>query len=546
MSFIKDKKIIKIILTIYYLFILSKSDSYIEPYILISILGIYGSFINKDIKINKVDIIISIILSLFISLSNYQILNIFNFILITLNSYLLFIEIIKLISTISIKKGNDYSRHIFLYSFLIILILDLFVLYFTRFPGTLSPDSINQISQIITNKYTNHHPYFHTLIIKMCLSIGLSIFNNMNSAVMVYSVLSIIIVALSFSYTIDTIYKASNNLKLTIIIGLFYILMPYNIEFSYTMWKDVLFSTSLSLFIVSIYRILKDIGKYNYLVFILGSLGTCLLRSNGYFVYILSIIIFIIMYKDKKKIIITSLSIILLSLILKGPLLNYLNVSKVDTIESLSIPVQQISRVLVDGKEVSKKDVDLLNEVVDISLIPEYYDSGVYDNVKNLIKDVGNIDYLDNHKLDYLKLYLKLGFKYPLSYLNAWIDETKGYINSGYEYFRYGLGVEANDYGISQVINNELLYKLFNGYSFKLFDLPVFRLFLSIGLYTWILLLTFNNSIKHHKKELIYVSIPLLLVILSLLIAAPVYAEFRYMYSIFIGLPFIFSLSLLK
>lgn len=544
---INYKKIIISILSIYYLFILSKSDSYIEPYILIGILANYGLYKNIDTKVSKLDIITSIFLSLCISLANYNILNIINFILITCISYFLFKEILILVNNISIKKGNDYNHHIFLYSFLIIFIVDLFILIFARFPGTLSPDSIEEIRQIIKNDYTNHHPYYYTQIIRLCLFIGNSIFNNPNKAIATYSFISITLMSFSISYTINTIYKISNNLKLTIIILLFYLLMPYNIEFSYTMWKDVLFSLSILIYIVSLYNLLKiNNNLSNYLILIISSLGICLLRSNGFFVYILCTILFIILFKDNKKLIISFIAIIIVSYLLKGPLLNIFNVSKVETIESLSIPTQQISRVISDRCDLNDKEVNLLNNVIDISLIPDTYNPGEFDNVKNLIKEVGNQDYLKDHKLDFIKLYIELGFKYPLSYISAFIDQTKGYYNSGYEFFRYGIGVEANDYGIKQVINNELIYKLFNGYSFKLFDLPIFRLFVSIGLHFWISVIVLWHSIKKNNKLSSFINLPNMFIILSLSLATPVYCEFRYAYALFITLPFIIVTSFLE
>lgn len=542
-----NKNIIKIILAIIYPILLIKTDSYIEPYILISILAIYSLIKNKKYKVSKLDYFTSIFLSLCISLANYNILNIFTFILVFIIGILLFIEIIKLLNTISINTYNDYSKSInnklFIYTFLIITIVYIFILIFTRFPGTLSPDSINQIKQILTNSYTNHHPYYHTLIIRLCLSLS----SDLNVGVLIYSIISILLSSFTFSYVVSTIYKVSNNLKLCIIIACMYLLMPYYIEFSYTMWKDVYFSLNVTLCVVSIYKILKGIDNniYNYLIYIISSIGVCLFRSNGYFVYVLSFIFLLILFKDK-KLIITSLCVILFSFILKYPLLNYLKVESVDIVESLSIPTQQISRVIVDNKQINKDDLDLLNSIVDTTLIPSYYNPNEYDSIKNLIKDTNNQYYLKEHLTDYISLYIRLGIKYPLSYISAFIDQTKGYYNSGYEFFRYGLGVEANDYGINQVVNNELLYKLFNGYSFKLFNLPVIRITMAIGLYFWILILTLNKTIKDKRKEVTYLCIPLLMIVLSLCIATPVYSEFRYVYSLFTTLPFMVVLNYLK
>lgn len=558
-----NKKInfIKLLFIIYWFIFLCNTDSYFEPYLLVGILGTYALFKNKNNKPSKIDIFFSIFLSLCISLANYKYFNItslnnalgtiiyiVNFILISIISYLLFKEIMILLTNINLNNGNINKKYnVFLISFLATFIVDIFVLFTVRYPGTLSPDSINQISQIIDNSYSNHHPFYHTMIIKLCLYIGQGLFKSINAGVATYSIFSIIISALSFSYAISTLNKATDNLKLTCIVGIWYLIMPFYIEFSYTMWKDVFFGLALLVYIVSIYRIFKEIGKTitNYIVLIVSSLGICLLRSNGYFVFILSTILFIILFKDKKKLICLFILVILGSYILKYPVLNSLNVSSTDKIESLSIPLQQVSRVIIE-QDIDNTQEELINKVININLVKEAYVANSADEIKNLIRQEGNPSYLEKNLGNYLSLYIKLGFKYPLSYICAWVDQTKGYFNSGYEFFRWGIGVEENNYGISQVINSNILYRLFNVYSFRLFNLPILRIFVCIGLYFWLIIISLFKSIKNKNKLTAFICTPFIFVVISLCIASPVFSEFRYVYSLFCVMPILLIFSFLK
>lgn len=48
--------------------------------------------------------------------------------------------------------------------------------------------------------------------------------------------------------------------------------------------------------------------------------------------------------------------------------------------------------------------------------------------------------------------------------------------------------------------------------------------------------------VKQNNMNL-FASIPFLMVILTLLIATPVYAEFRYAYAVFCGIPFVLAVS---
>lgn len=65
------------------------------------------------------------------------------------------------------------------------------------------------------------------------------------------------------------------------------------------------------------------------------------------------------------------------------------------------------------------------------------------------------------------------------------------------------------------------------------------QLFLCIGFYVWIdLFLCFISIIRRDKVGL-FLSFPILAVIISLVVSTPVFSEFRYVYSIFCSIPFL-------
>lgn len=549
---------------IYWLCFLSESDSLIEPYILVAGAGIFGFYKNKTNSCSKLDKCFALFLSLCISLANYNtfiifskynsialVVDIINALLITIISYFLFKQILIYLTNLDINKSSNFvnkniSKHIFLYTFLAIFIFDILVMFTTHYPGVLSSDNTDQITQIITGVYSNHHPYYHTQIIKICLSVGQTLFGSMNAGVATYSVFSILIVSLSFAYVVSTIYKSTGNLKISTIIAIWYLIMPFNSLYSFTMFKDVLFGAILTDFVVSLYRIIRLLGKQsiNFLVMSISSIGICLLRSNGYFIFLLSTIIFFIVYKKKYlNIKVIFICALILSYILKYPVLNNLGIRQPDTIESLAIPQQQIARVIADGNKLTKEEEALLNEIVDVGQVADTYSSWIADPVKYLVREKDNQDYLKENKLEYIKLYFELGLKHPTSYISAWIDETKGYWNSGYLYHTFYDHVEENTLGISQKIYVPILYSLYNAYIFVFSWLPGIRIFECIGVYFWMLIISTWKSLKYKNKSSLIVCIPFIMMILSLLIATPVYCEFRYAYSLFCAIPFILTTS---
>ena len=70
------------------------------------------------------------------------------------------------------------------------------------------------------------------------------------------------------------------------------------------------------------------------------------------------------------------------------------------------------------------------------------------------------------------------------------------------------------------------------------------KLTLSIGAGTWIFLTALYLGLLKRDPVTIFLPIPVLAVIATLLIATPVYAEFRYAYSLFCVLPFLLAVTL--
>lgn len=555
---------IEAILLYYWCIFLVKADSYYSPYFVLAIVAVIHRTvcISKNIKLSKQNKILltifSIVLSLTVVLANYSLFHtivshayrLIAIIEVFLGGFVVYRECIIALSEFNVKNNEVILRNknlFFLSLWLIIIFVDLFIFYTAQYPGIFTPDSIGQVRQILTGVYTNHHPFYHTMIIKIFIDIGLNVFNDINVGVALYSIFSIFVLATCIIYIVKTIYTITKNLNLTLIVYICYLVYPVNIKYSFYMGKDVFFGVAISVFVVTIYKILNNIGNYkvNLLITFLSSLGVCLLRSNGLFVYVFSFIVFFILFFKKYKFINLIMVItILLSIILKYPVLSSLNVKQPDTIESLSIPAQQIARVIKDEKELTSDQKELLNKVIDIDKISDYYVSFFFDPIKDLVREKGNQDYLKEHSKEYLNLYIQLGLKYPQKYIEAWVDQTRGYWNSGYAFWRWADGVTNNDLGVYQTVNSKFFDSVLTLYLMEWQGSPIFTFFLSIGFMVWLLVMFVYKSVIYKRKDLFFILVPPLLVIATLLIATPLYAEFRYAYAVSVTLPFIIAIGI--
>ncbi len=436
----------------------------------------------------------------------------------------------------------------FLIPFGIFLVIYLSVYYCCYYPALLSVDTIDQVDQIFSGVYSNHQPFYHTIMIGALIRCGLMVFGSVNPAVAVAAVFQIVFMAAVFAFAVYNIARLNLPAWMCVCSCIWYALMPFHIMYSFTLWKDVYFGAFTTYLIIFMIRIMTDTGKKvpNYIGFAVCSLFICLIRSNGLFSYVFVLLAILLLARKYTKLIFIMLFVIVSSFLLKHTLLSVLGVTQPDTVEALSMPLQQIARVYADGGNVSAKDEDLLSDIIDVSAIEKEYDSNISDPIKDLIRDYGNEDYLTENKGKYALVYLRTFLRNPLTYVLAWVDSTCGYWNSGYNYWVWYWDIEGNDHGIERTIHCAPMLRFMDEYLWCFYNSRILQLFTAIGLFVWILSAVFVVDICDNNRTGIITAVPILSILLSLLISSPVFSEFRYMYPLFCALPVIIAVSLRK
>ncbi|MBQ6416121.1 MAG: hypothetical protein IJJ65_07725, partial [Butyrivibrio sp.] len=316
-------------------------------------------------------------------------------------------------------------------------------------------------------------------------------------------------------------------------------LVPFNAVFAVTIWKDIPFAAITVLFVCHIIEMKNKRASYPGFI-VLGILFS-LFRSNAWYAFIVWSLVFVYSFRKEIKKALPSVIVVLLSVaIIKGPVFDSFGVEKPDFVESLSVPISQIARVLVNDRELTASEEELIDAVIDTTYIHELYAPDYADNIKELVR-AGNVSYLESHKAEYFKLWAGLLPRYFGDYVSAWFDLLGGYI---YPDFAYAVGdidgIMGNDYGLIWmpkiggkfvVKAKEILIKL-GGF------VPIYGMLWSIGTYSWLLIAALFIGIKRKLKT------PemwlLFLMLGTLLIAAP-NLEFRYAYSLALVWPLFIS-----
>lgn len=442
-------------------------------------------------------------------------------------------------------QTNPLRRHMVLFTFLLCLICWLpYLLY--EFPGVLSPDSIVQMEQVQGMRpLSNHHPIVHTLLISLFWHIGMAVTGDATIAVSFYTIAQMLFMAFCASYVVRTLQHFSVRFGVLLCTALIYALVPFNALLSVCVWKDVPFAGVCTLLVCTIAQLLSAFRSSIPIPLLLRFCVLCilfgLLRGNGWYAFLLMAPLLLLTFRTGwKKILLPLLSAVMVCGVIRGPVMNAKGVEQHDFIESCSIPLQQIARVITEGGTLTDSETALISSVVDISQIPEYYTESISDNMKELVR-AGNEEYLTAHKKEFFRLWLSLMCRYPGTYLEAWVQETKGYWFPDISYDVAEIdGVVENDCGISwhPLLTGGIVVRL-REIGLKLGSfVPFYSLLWSIGSYSYLLLICLV-LLLHDKKgrERTALLLPSLTLLFTLWIATPVATEFRYAFCIVFSAP---------
>lgn len=522
---------------------------------------------------NVLNLTISSLLSFAVTLANYpifqrlrnmneisagtnRVLNLFEAVLTFAAGIIVFYQIFLCIACrFPVAGGSEKSctsgkrpGFVFLISFAAFWAIYLVYLFLVVYPGNVTSDSVWQLAQIQYDMHSNHHPYWHTMSIKWLMALGYALFHNTNAAAATFNFLQSGAMAACFAYTVMTLYQYRIPKFWVFLTFAAFAFLPNHISYSCTVWKDVPFGGAVLLLVVAMFRIIRNVGnsrKLNFVMLFVGGIATCIFRSNGWYAMLAAFVVLALFFRKRcRELLIPWIICLVIGYALTGPVLTALGVDKVNFIEGLSVPLQQVARVITNGGELTEEEIREIDTILDIEAVPEYYLEYCVDPIKDLIH-AKNYTYLQENKGTFFKIWLDIGLRYPWEYVEAWVEETKGYWNGGYDYYIYAQYVSANFYDMYMVEQHNLIHDLVKAYFTFTRETVFFEPLQSIGFHVWILSILCFFNLVHNRKEFL-LTVPVLAVVFTLWLTTPVFCEFRYAYCVFTTLPFILPVSLFR
>ena len=465
----------------------------------------------------------------------------------------IFYNIIKILfSLIEQIDWNKTRKDILkpsLKTFIVVALL-LFIVWLPYFlnyyPGITSFDTHYQLMQGFGKvPYNNHHPVVHTFIMSSVVKVGHAITGDYNLGIALYIILQMIFCAITLSFVIYYMGKRNINPIIKMITFLCFAFVPFVPQFSIAVWKDVPFAMFMVWLLIGIIEMITKEEKFfakkrNLGLFMLITLCVLFFRNNGVYIIILTLP-FAIVWKRKywKQILIILGIPIIFYYIITGPVFTKFNIAKSSSKEMLSIPMQQMARIVkYKGDELSEEDKNIIGQYINIDTAAENYDPTISDPIKNEFND----GTFNQDKLNLIKLYVKLVIKYPGETLEALVGNTYGYYYPEVVTYSIATGVYKSPFEAEQfmnlhedpIVNIPILDNMIDSIYDK--QIPIVSLIANIGFVFWIVLGIVFYNIYQKRYNYLLMFIPVGVLYLTCL-ASPVSGELRYIYAMFVSLP---------
>lgn len=518
--------------------------------------------LDFDEKIKKYSIGLSMIFSIILSVGNivsyytwldpkiiFTLKNLFLAFVMVVGFYLLlyrlFLLLFKKVTKIDVFTSRQKVTKKYFF-FLWIFIFLAWIPYFLRFfPALMSPDSYYVIRFADEFILSDLHTFGHTWFFGAFYHLGKLIFDSVIAGIAVSTMVQMLLLSLIFAFSIFYLWRKGLNKYIVVALSLFFALSPLHAHFSITLWRDVLFGAAFLPITICIYECISNNYKLNWRYIVLLFISTLFIlffRNNGIYVFILSILLLIVIFKKRKLwLFIFGLFTIIFYYGIKGPIFSYFDVASTKSIEAYSIPLQQIARTItLDGK-ISEEEKQYLSTIIQYDKVSGSYRNIISDPIKNL----SDGDKISANLAEFLKNWGAILLKNPQTYVEAYLLQTIGY---WYPTVPYGA---VPNLSVSMFDDNIKNYPVTNGTINKIIDftssrsVPFNNFIWSIGTYFVIFVLAGALLLFKFNFEYFSVMVPILMLWITIMISTPVFAELRYIYGLFVTLPFL-SLVALK
>lgn len=431
------------------------------------------------------------------------------------------------------------------------------------YPGFFVYDAQEEYLQVASRVFTTHHPLAHVLLLGGIICAVHKVTGSYNLGIACYMVFQMLLVSGVFTYLLAYLRKKKVSAGFRVLSLLYFALFPVIVMFTLCSAKDTIFTAALLLLLVSMLEFGIEGESFcdnrkKMALFMGSALVMMLFRKNGVYAYLVLLpVVFLLRRKiavkaDKKMLLLFVLPLVGY-LLLNSALMAALQAENSENQEMLTVPIQQLARTYKYSPETfTEEDREILHEVLSEDAL-SLYNARLSDPVKYYF----NNQAYAKDKTRYVKLWLRIGLRKPLSYLNAWLMTSYGFwypdtvinVYAGNSVFTFtyencsyfGYEVELPGVRASKIPWLDEMYRKLS-LEIQQEKIPIFSMLFSPGCLFWGFAFAFSYVLYRRKYHII---MPYFLVLLLWLtvILGPTYLP-RYVLIFWFGLPLLTAILL--
>jgi hypothetical protein len=313
----------------------------------------------------------------------------------------------------------------------------------------MSWDSLYQWKQITSLKFDSTHPVFHTLTNWLITRVWFSPAAVAFAQILVLSGLLGALLAFLGRRGTPHRFLAGVSIWLAIV--------PSVALTTITLWKDVWFTAALMAVMLILGRMLDTSGNWlarfrNIALFGLTLAALTLYRYNGILPALATITACAVLFRFRRvRIGGVALLYVALIVIFLGPVQRFLKVYELPIVSAYAVPLQQLAAVMHDQKPMPSRDDEFLRRILPRDAWAVDYNPY---NHGTLIGDRPiDLGFFVTHRIDFFRVWARTFVRYPIHFIQAWLDQTSilWRINEEPGAYTYTVpkDIEPNDFGLT-------------------------------------------------------------------------------------------------
>lgn len=297
------------------------------------------------------------------------------------------------------------------------------------YPGFFVYDAQDEYLQVASRNFTTHHPLVHVLMLGGIICAVHKVTDSYNLGIACYMLVQMCIVAGGFTFLLAYLRKKKVGKTLRFLSLLYFAFFPVVVMFTLCSAKDTIFTVALLMLLVCMLEmgIAEEwffASRAGMAFFVLSALTMLLFRKNGIYAFAVMIPVLLFFHKKYlKKMGLLLTAVVVSYFLINGGLTAVLHAQDTENQEILTVPIQQLARTYKFNREIFTEDeIASLHEILPEEALV-LYNPKLSDPVKYRFQN----EAYDADKWKYAELWVKIGLKKPLSYINAWLVNSYGF-----------------------------------------------------------------------------------------------------------------------